>query len=298
MKFKIGTRGSKLALWQANTVKNLLEEKYPEHEYELVIIQTKGDKIQDKALDKIGDKGLFIKEIENQLLTNDIDLAIHSLKDVPSEIADEFVMAKTIMREDNRDVLISKNNLKLADLPSNARVATGSKRRAFQLKKLRDDLEIIPIRGNLDTRLKKLFDDKNNIDAIVMASAGIKRLGFDNLITEYFDIDEIVPACGQGAIGIELRKDDHDLLEMINALSDENLDQKVQSERLYMKLMNGTCHTPIGASVSLKDGQYEMIAVYGDDEKLWKVKAINRDPKKLAEEVSEKMQKQMEVSNE
>jgi len=198
---KIGTRGSKLALWQANWVKSALNTQHPSFSVELVIIKTKGDKILDVPLSKVGGKGLFVKEIEEALLDGRIDLAVHSMKDMPSEIPKGLCIGAIPERENPQDVLISKKGLRLSQLEPGARIGTSSLRRAAQLLHARPDLRVSPLRGNLDTRLKKL--ETENLDAIVLAAAGVKRLGLENKITEFLDENIMLPAVGQGALCIE-----------------------------------------------------------------------------------------------
>ncbi len=201
----IGTRGSKLALWQARWVQNALGKKYPKAFIGLKVIKTRGDKILDVPLARVGGKGLFVKEIEEALLDGRIDMAVHSMKDMPSQIPRRLCIGVVLQRETPNDVLISKNG-RLADLRSGARIGTSSLRRAAQLLNFRPDLRILPLRGNLDTRLQKLGTDK--LDAIVLAAAGIKRMGLESKITEYLDESIMLPAVGQGALCIEIREDD------------------------------------------------------------------------------------------
>jgi len=204
---KIGTRASKLALWQANWVQSALNEKFPDQKVELVTIKTKGDKILDVPLAKVGGKGLFVKEIEQALLEGRIDLAVHSMKDMPAEIPDGLCIGAIPQREDPSDVLVAREDLDFSSLKRGAVIGTSSLRRAAQLRHARPDISITPLRGNLDTRLKKL--QAENLDAIVLAAAGIKRLNLTHRITEYLQADIMLPAVGQGALCIERRQDDH-----------------------------------------------------------------------------------------
>ena len=208
---KIGTRGSQLALFQANWVKDRLVQAHPDLQVTLIKIKTTGDKIQDAPLAKIGGKGLFVKEIEEALLQKRIDLAVHSIKDVPTEFPEGLHLSVITKREDPRDVLISKDGKPLKDLPKGAKIGTSSLRRQAQLLHFRSDFELIPLRGNLDTRLKKL--KTMNLDAIVLALAGVKRLGFDEKITEIIPPEVSLPAIGQGALGIETRMADQEVEE-------------------------------------------------------------------------------------
>lgn len=250
MIYKVGTRGSALALAQTNNVIDILNKTYTMHHFEAVVIKTTGDKIQDKALDQIGSKGVFVDEIERQLLSGEIQMAVHSLKDMPEEPEQGLVFSKAWKREDPRDVLILKSAKSFSDLPQGAIIATGSKRREFQLKRLRNDIQVVGIRGNVDTRIRRLHEglpDGTQIDGIVLAAAGLKRLGRDAEITEYLEPEDMIPAPGQGILALELRADNADLLEMLNALSDDDTQKAAELERGFLKSVGGDCHMPVGA---------------------------------------------------
>ncbi|MBA3037088.1 MAG: hydroxymethylbilane synthase [Desulfobacterium sp.] len=242
-KIIIGTRGSKLALWQAEWVKSYLIQKYPDLSVELKIIKTKGDRILDVPLSKVGGKGLFVKEIEQALVDNHIDVAVHSMKDMPAELHDGLCIGAIPERENPCDVLISGKGLLLSQLPEGARVGTSSLRRIAQIKRIRPDLVITPLRGNLDTRIKKL--EMGEIDAIILAAAGVKRLGLEKIITEYLNEDTMLPAVGQGALCIEIRKDDHDILGFINQMNHFVTRAVVLGERAFLKRIEGGCQVPI-----------------------------------------------------
>lgn len=261
--YKIGTRGSALALAQTNWVKAQLEKAYPDDQFEIVVIKTKGDRIQNIALDKIGDKGLFVKEIENQLLDGSIDLAVHSMKDMPSQTIDGLCFADAWECEDARDALILREVSSLEELKLNARIGTGSKRRAFQIQKLRNDIQCVGIRGNVETRLRKMEEEQ--LDGIIMAVAGLRRLGLENKITHIFSCEEMVPACAQGILGIECRSEDKELLKKLNALSSEQAKLRCDMERAYLKAMDGSCHVPSGACVQMKDDRLNFYCVHGDE---------------------------------
>jgi len=203
---RIGTRGSALALAQAGWVKERIEKCHPGMGVSLVVIKTKGDIMQDVALVKIGGKGVFVKEIEDALLRRDIDLAVHSLKDVPAELPPGLTIAVTPEREDPRDVFVSKHRIKFEAMPRRARIGTGSLRRGFQIRNIFPDVEIVPLRGNLDTRLKKV--ETEDLDAVVVAAAGIRRLGWVSRVTQFLPVETIIPAVGQGTLAIEVREDD------------------------------------------------------------------------------------------
>lgn len=242
---RIGTRGSQLALFQANWVKERLEQTHPGIRVTLVKIKTTGDKIQDAPLAKIGGKGLFVKEIEEALLAKKIDLAVHSIKDVPTEFPEGLHLSAITKREDPRDAFISGEGISLKDLPKGAKIGTSSLRRQAQLLHFRPDLKLIPLRGNLDTRLKKL--KTLGLDGIVLAFAGLKRLGLDEKITEILPIDISLPAIGQGALGIETRVGDENVEEKIKFLNDRDSSVAVTAERAFLKRLEGGCQVPIAA---------------------------------------------------
>jgi len=242
---RIGTRGSQLALFQANWVKDQLVQTHPDLKITLIKIKTTGDKIQDAPLAKIGGKGLFVKEIEEALLQKKIDLAVHSIKDVPTEFPKGLHLPVITKREDPRDVFISKDGRTLKDLPPGAKIGTSSLRRQAQLLHFRSDFELIPLRGNLNTRLKKL--KTLNLDAIVLALAGVKRLGLEERITEIIPTDISLPAIGQGALGIETRMDDKKVEGQIRFLNDRDSSIAVTAERAFLKKLEGGCQVPIAA---------------------------------------------------
>ena len=251
-KIVIGSRGSQLALWQANWVKSELERLHDNVDIDIRIIATSGDIIQDVPLAKIGGKGLFVKEIEEALLANEIDLAVHSMKDVPMELPTELGISVITKRENPLDALISKNGEKLADLPQGATIGTSSLRRSSQLLKYRDDFKIHPLRGNVDTRLRKIEEGK--YDAILLASAGLNRLGWANRITEEISHDILLPAMGQGALGIETRLDDTMIYDFISTLNHEQTHYAVSAERSLVGRLDGGCQVPIGAYARIEKG--------------------------------------------
>ena len=251
-KLVIGSRGSQLALWQANWVKSELERLHSNADIDIRVIATSGDKIQDVPLSKIGGKGLFVKEIEEALLANEIDLAVHSMKDVPIDLPTELGISVITKRENPLDALISKNGEKLADLPQGATIGTSSLRRSSQLLKYRDDFKIHPLRGNVDTRLRKVEEGK--YDAILLASAGLNRLGWANRITEEISHDILLPAMGQGALGIETRLDDTMIYDFISTLNHEQTHYAVSAERSLVGRLDGGCQVPIGAYARIEKG--------------------------------------------
>ena len=250
-KIIIGSRGSQLALWQANWVKSQLENLHGNADISIRVITTSGDKIKDVPLSKIGGKGLFVKEIEEALLAKEIDLAVHSMKDVPIEIPSQLEISIITKRENPLDALISKNGKKLADLPQGATIGTSSLRRSSQLLNHRNDFKIHPLRGNVDTRLKKVEEGK--YDAILLASAGLNRLGWSNRITEEISHEIIIPAMGQGALGIETRLGDTKTYNFISSLNHEQTNYEVSAERALVGKLDGGCQVPIGAYAKTED---------------------------------------------
>jgi len=261
---KLGTRKSLLAMTQSTWVKNKIEQKWPDVEVQLVKITTKGDKILDVPLAKVGGKGLFVKEIEEALLRKDIDIAVHSLKDVPAELPDGLEVSVFPEREDARDALISRNGQLLKDLPQGARIGTSSLRRVAQLRKVRPDFQIEALRGNLDTRLKKLEDGE--FDAIILAAAGLNRLSLSDKITECLDPELMLPAVGQGALGIEFRCDDDEIKKILASIHHEETAICVKAERAFLARLEGGCQVPIGAHATLCDGELELDGMVGDEE--------------------------------
>ena len=252
-KIIIGSRGSQLALWQANWIKSLLEEHHDGAAVEIKTITTSGDKIQDAPLAKIGGKGLFVKEIEEALIRREIDLAVHSMKDVPMKLPMELHISAITQRENPFDALIAKNNLKFSELPQGAKVGTSSLRRSSQLLNHRPDLEIVPLRGNLDTRIRKL--ETESLDAVILAVAGLRRMGWEDKITEIIDPEIILPAMGQGAVGIETSRYNVDLQEFIVDLDHEDTHLAVDAERAFVSELEGGCQVPIGAYATLENGE-------------------------------------------
>lgn len=251
--FVIGTRESELALYQAEVVRRKLSKLYPHHVFRIVGMKTKGDKIQDVALAKIGDKGLFTKELEIALLQGKIDMAVHSMKDLPTYLPPGLVIGAVCEREYPGDVLISRHGLPLDKLPSGARVGTSSLRRGAQLRRFRPDLEIVPLRGNLNTRLRKLYE--LSLDGIVLAYAGVHRMGWDDKITQLIPYSVCLPAVGQGAIGIEVRGDDPEVMSLVEKLDHFESRAAVEAERAMMRKLEGGCQVPIGALGTVRDGK-------------------------------------------
>ena len=256
---KIGSRGSALALWQANWVRDSLLKKYPELTVTIVKITTSGDKFLDVPLSTVGGKGLFTKEIEEALLDHRVDIAVHSMKDVPAILPEGLSIDVITEREDPRDVLISKGNLALRDLPQGARVGTSSLRRQAQLLRFRPDLKIAPLRGNVGTRINKF---KNyGLDAIVLAAAGVKRLQWEDKISEYIEPEICLPAIGQGALGLEIRTNDKNILHHVNSFDHQKTHTALKAERALLKKMQGGCQIPIAAFGEVSEKNIKLTAM-------------------------------------
>ncbi|MEJ2164679.1 MAG: hydroxymethylbilane synthase [Desulfobacterales bacterium] len=259
---KIGTRASKLALWQAEWVRSALTQKFPAQAVELVTIKTKGDKILDVPLAKVGGKGLFVKEIEQALLDKRIDIAVHSMKDMPAEIPAGLCIGAIPQREAAADVLISKSGRRFTGLRRGAVIGTSSLRRAAQLRHARPDIEVVPLRGNLDTRLKKL--DTDDLDAIVLAAAGVIRLNLEHRVTQYLDADIMLPAVGQGALCIEIRHSDPHIESIVAALDHPDSRTVVLGERAFLNRLGGSCQVPVAGHGEIKDSTFNLTGLVAD----------------------------------
>ncbi|MCI5969489.1 hydroxymethylbilane synthase [Helicobacter sp.] len=258
-KLTIGTRGSVLALWQANHIKSLLKAQYPKLEVELRIVKTKGDKILDVPLAKIGGKGLFTKELEMLLLNGSIDVAVHSLKDVPVELVEGLELVAMTRREDVRDSFLSFQYASLESLPKGARVGTTSLRRAMQINVLRNDLDCQSLRGNVQTRLQRL--ENGEFDAIILAQAGVNRLELKG-IPYITPLDFMIPAMGQAALGIECRRDS-ECVGFLSFLNDKNAVFETHCERAFVRALNGGCQVPIGVNAQFENGNLKVRAILG-----------------------------------
>lgn len=261
-RMRIGTRGSQLALWQAEWVKSALKAHHPDLDVEIVVIKTRGDKILDVPLAKVGGKGLFVKEIEEALLDGRIDMAVHSMKDMPAEIPHGLRIGPVPKREDPRDVLVSRENIPFAGLKKGARIGTSSLRRSAQLLHLRPDFKITPLRGNLDTRLKKL--NTENMDAIVLAAAGMRRLQFEDRITEYLDETTMLPAVAQGALCIEIRENDEPVESIAGVIDDTETKKVVLGERAFLNRLGGSCQVPIAGHGQLTSNRFSLTGLVAD----------------------------------
>jgi hydroxymethylbilane synthase len=243
MILKIGTRGSRLALSQSEWIKTEITALHPDVRVEMIRIKTKGDRILDSPLSKIGGKGIFVKEIEDALLRKDVDLAVHSIKDVPAELPDGLHMPIFPKREDPRDAFISADYKSLDELPRGAKIGTGSLRRSAQILHIRPDLHIVALRGNVDTRIGCL--ESRDLQAIVLAAAGLKRLGLYPKVCQFLSVDKFLPAIGQGALGLEIRQDDDRILDLIGFLNHGSTEVAIKAERAFLNRLEGGCQVPI-----------------------------------------------------
>ena len=279
----VGTRGSQLALWQANWVKEAIESSHRDLTVELSIIKTKGDKILDVPLAKVGGKGLFVKEIEEALLDRRIDLAVHSMKDMPAKIPAGLCIGAIPKREEPRDVLISRENLPLDQLKHGARIGTSSLRRGAQLLHVRPDFVIVPLRGNLDTRLKKLQTE--SLDAIVLAAAGVLRMGLSDRITQVIDETVMLPAVGQGALCIEIRDQDPRIAAVIGTLDDPATRTVVLGERAFLNRLEGGCQVPIAAHGHIDDQGYTLTGLVCDVDGSHRLEQVRTGPESRSEQI-------------
>lgn len=262
---RVGTRGSALALTQTKWVIEKMKEKAPQLDFDIKVIKTKGDKILDVALDKIGDKGLFVKEIERELLSGEIDMAVHSMKDMPSEQPEGLVIAPPPKREDPRDVMIFREGIScIDDIPKGGKVGTGSKRRKYQLLSKREDIKTVPIRGNIQTRIKKI--EELGLDAVILAAAGINRMEINGLNVQHLEPEDFVPAPAQGMLAIEVRRDDELIMNIADEMADNTASIQAKAERAFLRESGGGCHMPTGAYCNIVEDGIEMIALMGHED--------------------------------
>lgn len=291
-KLIIGSRGSDLALWQSNFIKKEIEKKHKNVSVEIKLVKTKGDKILDAALSKIGDKGLFTKELEVHLLHKRIDIAVHSLKDLQTEIPEGLKLAAVTKRHDVEDVLIArKKRMTILDLPEGGTVATGSLRRRSQLKHLRPDLNIEELRGNVPTRIQKFLD--SNWDGIILARAGVERLKLKKHISSYIPIETMLPAVGQGALGIEINEENKFAAEVLQSINHNETAQAVFAERALLKELEGGCQVPIGAYAEVKSNGLYLDALVGsiDGSVTYrqKLRGSKNEPEKLGKKLAKNL---------
>lgn len=290
-KVLIGSRGSALAMVQARWVESELRRYHPDAEFEIVAIRTKGDRIQNTPLAQIGGSGLFVKELELALLEGSIDVAVHSLKDLPTRLPEGLTLGAIGPREDVRDALVSRLGLPLEGLPPGARIGTSSLRRAAQLYHYRPDLVISNVRGNIDTRLRKAEGEE--LEGIVVAAAGLKRLGYTERITQYIPLEICLPAVGQGALAIEVRSRDEAMRSLLAPLNDEATERAVRAERSFLQSLGGGCHVPIGAYARAEGDRLELEGMVASSrgERLLRAKqqASSEEPEHLGQRLAERM---------
>lgn len=290
-KITIATRGSKLALWQANHIKSMLENRYGDLKVELNVIKTQGDIILDVPLAKIGGKGLFVKEIENALLNNEADLAVHSMKDVPAELPEGLEIYVNPPREEPFDAFLSVRYNSLLQLPEGSILGTSSLRRKIQIERIRPDIKIVDLRGNVDTRIRKLTEGQ--FDAIILAKAGLNRLKLTELIKYTFTDNELIPSVCQGTLGIEVRSNDDKIKELLAFLKDPATETVTKAERSFLKRLEGGCQAPIGGFCTMKEGILVMkgfiSSLDGKEFLLYSEEESSEFPEKLGEKLAEKI---------
>lgn len=300
-KIVVGSRKSNLALTQTKWVIEQLKKKDVDYEFEIKKIVTRGDRILDVTLSKVGGKGLFVKEIEQAMYDKEIDFAVHSMKDMPANMPGGLMIASIPEREDHRDAYIAQNHVPLADLPKGAIVGTSSLRRASQILSVRPDVSIKSVRGNIETRLRKL--EEEDFDAIILAAAGLKRMGWsDDLVTEYLEPEVCVPAVGQGALAIECREEDQEVREMLNKLNDDYTTKTVTAERTFLHLLEGGCQIPIAGHAYLEGDEVVLTALVATSDGNTVLKEVVRgtDPETVGKEAADRLIKQgaKEIVNE
>lgn len=292
IKIRVGTRGSRLALTQTNHVIEMLKAAEPGLEVETVIIKTKGDKILDMPLDKIGDKGLFVKEIEHALLRGEIDMAVHSMKDMPTDQPEGLMIVAPPAREDARDALVLREGLGgLDDIPQGGRIGTGAIRRISQILKKRPDLRFESIRGNVETRMGKI--ESEGLDGVVLAAAGLKRLGLEHRITEVLDYDVVLPSPAQGILAIECREDDEQTRTLLEAISDSTAALQATAERTFLQAVDGGCHIPVGAYCHIDGEKVTLDTMLGKGDGSLLKRASWTGPASMAKEGAEEMAKKL-----
>lgn len=286
-KYIVATRPSLLAFTQTQQTVDLLKKMNPDSEFEILKISTHGDKVTDKPLTAFGGTGVFVKELENAILEGKADFAVHSLKDVPSEQPKELVLASFPTREDPRDVLLVKNGRNMSDLNENCIIGTGSPRRTVQIAKIKPTAVFTDLRGNIDTRIKKMEDGQ--YDAIVIAAAGLKRLGKQIDANNFLSVELCTPAVGQGAIAIECRKDDEETLNLLRTINDIDTETAVLAERAYMKTIGGGCKFPLGAYATIENGKVQMSVMLGNHHTLQIIRKSGEAPVEDAEKLGKKL---------
>lgn len=290
-RFKVGTRESLLARLQTDLALNAIQAKFPGLSFEIIAVKAMGDKNQQTPLAELGGRGVFVKELEDALLDGRVDFVVHSLKDLPTEMIQGLSLAATLERADPRDVLVSKNKMTFGELPPGSRVATSSRRRAAQLAALRNDVEFIDIRGNIQTRLRKF--DEGQCDAMVLAAAGLLRLQLEDRISQFFEVDVSTPAVGQGALAIECRSDDSEVFSILHTINEEDVSTCTQAERAFLNTMGGGCSVPVGAIARIIADQIELSACVAsvDGSKVLRKehRGPTNDPEKVGFELAQTM---------
>ncbi|TJX13089.1 hydroxymethylbilane synthase [Tissierella creatinini] len=264
MKIKVGTRGSNLALTQTKLVIKELQEKNPYIEFEIIVIKTKGDIVHDVPLHKMNDKGIFTKEIELALLNHTIDLAVHSMKDMPSEHTEGLIFGPVPKGEDPRDVIVSRREVKSINDLKGLLIGTGSISRKFQLMNLKQDISVKDIRGSIETRMKKI--ETENLDGVILAAAGLKRANYEDRISYYFDPKVFIPSPCQGILALQIREDDEKIRSILKTIEDVETTIRSKAERAYLKETGGGCHMPVGAYSEIINGEITMYVLYGDED--------------------------------
>lgn len=293
MKFVVGTRGSNLALSQTNLVIDMIKKIHPELEFEVKVIKTKGDRLKETPIYKLGGKEIFVKEIEMGLLDGSVDMAVHSMKDMPGELPNGLKLTYTPKREDYRDVIVFREGIKsLDELPKGAKIGTGSKRRKYQILRHRPDLNISQIRGNVETRIKKI--DTENLDGVILAAAGIKRLGLelgDRVF--YLDKDIMLPSPAQGILAIEIREDDEKMEKVIKSLSHRETEIQAIVERDFLKGVGGSCSTPVGAYCEVLEHEIILEGLLGKEDELSLIRKSITVDRNSYERVGENLAKEI-----
>jgi hydroxymethylbilane synthase len=272
---RIGTRESKLARLQTDMVVSALQARVPDVKFEIIAQSTSGDKVLNKPIAELGGTGVFVKELEDALLADQVDFVVHSLKDLPTVIPEGLTLAATLLRDDPRDVFVSLNKVSFREMPAGSRIATSSRRRSAQLSAMRNDVEFVDVRGNVPTRLRKL--EEGHCDGMVLAAAGLLRLGFADRISHFFELDESVPAAGQGALGVECRADDKQVLELLSLINEAGVAAETSAERAFLNRLGGGCSVPIGALGRLDSaGNLTLRACVADGKRLAKGSVTGR----------------------
>jgi len=287
----IGSRGSRLAVLQAELVLQKLVQAYPDTEFSLSRITTTGDHDPETPLEQIGGQGVFVKELEQALLQSQIDMAVHSLKDMPTEIAPGLTLAAVPQREDARDVLITTSGLRLAELPHGSRLGTGSARRAVELLAQRPDLDVRPLRGNVDTRLRKVL--AGELDGAIMAAAALIRLGWQERIAEYLPVEQFLPAVGQGALGIEIRAGDSEIAELVSHLDHQPSHASVLAERAFLRALGGGCRAPIAALGMVSERHLELKGMVAGISSRRFLRDLEKGPISSAEEIGRRLARRL-----